>query len=231
MEHSSFTLKQIAHLREVEKKRLQKGMLGLRRDLQDLIRCSDPAYDPFDRIRHDQAKVLWDKGFGRALGFGSFKSYLASIPEIPQDLRADSEHFPILVLVDGRLDLMVIRHLVDIRIRGENVVFRPFDPKKVKTGVRFMRCQHGSGHLNQTIRFYRDSFLENEVGLDIVEGISLYVQYPEIVRYRDRYLANAVSVETPECTAFLGRVFIKVFIGESFDHVPRPHLGCPSRRV
>ncbi|MCI0479515.1 hypothetical protein L0Y59_03140, partial [Candidatus Uhrbacteria bacterium] len=66
--------------------RLTSGGVGMKND------------DP----RAVQAKVLWDKGFGRESGCRSFQDYLATIPEIPPELVDDDPRFPLLVLVDDR---------------------------------------------------------------------------------------------------------------------------------
>ncbi|MDF1497067.1 MAG: hypothetical protein P1P90_03320 [Patescibacteria group bacterium] len=139
-----------------------------------------------------QARILWDKGFGKALGYDDFEHYLASIPPIGTSLFLPNEAFPHLVLVEGRLD---IRRAVDFsgvspitwnhpdgRTVHEYPEGPPRFPKKTNSGVRWMRCSCDIETWELNFSEYSGGFFNRTIGLDAVEGIAFYVQHPHIFK-------------------------------------------------
>lgn len=180
--------------------------------------------------RVSQAKILWDKGFGRESGFDSFDAYLATVPEIPEDLRAEDERFPLLVLVDGRLGLTAACRLAGLAYRGSDSTLESHDSSKAKSGIRWMRCQDGKRNLNRSIRSCRESFVRDGMGLDAIEGVALFVHHPEALCDHCMDLPNAVLAGFRDCAACLGRWIGKPKLDWGRDAVAVPFCGSGSRR-
>jgi len=205
---------------------------GIRDELQELIvRLTAGGEDAkTDDPRVVQAKVLWNKGFGRELGFDLFQSYLATVPEIPDNLQLDDERFPLLVLVDGRVSISKACNFTDLAYLGHDWLFRPHAPDMAKSGIRWMRCQCGWKNRGMSVRTCRESFAKDEVGLDAIEGVALYAQYPEVVNGHHADLPNAVTIDFDGMVATLtGRCHAQELrctcISDAF-----PGLGSASRR-
>lgn len=67
-----------------------------------------------EEIREKQAKKYWEAGFGKALKYSDFESYLASIPEVPEHLKAPDKVFKELILVEPRLSIRQTCQLMGI---------------------------------------------------------------------------------------------------------------------
>lgn len=134
-----------------------------------------------DDPRVFQAKVLWDKGFGRELGIDSFDAYLATIPETSE--RPPVDYLNKLILVDRRVDLVDACRLVGLKYNGSDTTFAPFDPKSAhKHGdVYWMWCQDGRRNRNKKLSVCRAEFAKGEVGLDEFEFTALYAQDPAVI--------------------------------------------------
>lgn len=194
------TTKQIKQLLEID-----HAGSGIRSEVQALITrlTSGGIGSKSDDPRVAQAKRLWDKGFGAALDIDSFESYLSTIFEIPEELKAHDERFPHLVLVDARLGLTRSCQLAGLEYAGDDETFEDFDPKQGKPMGRayWMRCQDGRKNRKKSIKTCRENFTADEHGLTAMEGVALYVQHPEVIKshYLDlpgsvyRGLRNAAS--------------------------------------
>lgn len=103
---------------------LDKGGDGIREELQRFIvglqtKLADEKKVDTEWAR--QAKALYDRGFGRALGFESFEEYLMSIPpdNIPDAARTPGGQNPsgyVMILVDSRLPTVAAGVLAGIAI-------------------------------------------------------------------------------------------------------------------
>jgi len=141
-----------------------------------------------------QVQVLWDKGFGRALGMTSFQEYLATIPEVPK--APPIEYLNRLILVDRRLGFRDGCWSVGLFTSERNSTFISHDlmvEKKLKD-VYWMWCQirHPYDFFglevngpNRGPNDYRRLFKQHprgrEVGLDVIEFAALYAQDPSVV--------------------------------------------------
>lgn len=177
----------MAHLRNSQIKQLieiDEAGSGIRAELQELITrlTSGGIGCKTDDPRKVQAKVLWDKGFGRRSGFDSFDAYLASIPEIPEFPESYAERFPLLVLVDARLTLTQACALAGLRYKGDDETFVDFDAKQArKERVYWMRVQDGHKNRNVSVTTCRRQFAKDELGLVAMEGVALYGQHPAVI--------------------------------------------------
>lgn len=135
-----------------------------------------------ERIR--QARVLWDKGWWDSrLSSSPFETYLNLIPEIPEWLLTEDERFPDLVLVDARLPLTAVCHLLNVRIRNDERAIRDADPEESRTEkIYWMRCQDGRKNWNKSAHACRAEFDHDEYGLTAMEGLAYYVQKPGITQ-------------------------------------------------
>lgn len=174
------TTRQVKQLLEID-----SAGPGIRAEVQELIsRLTSGGVGPkTDDPRKAQAKRLWDKGWGRELGFDSFDAYLETIPELPEELTAHDERFPELVLVDARVSVQAACRLlgIDCCIKDEDLT----DPEDRETAqVSWMRCQNGRRNAGKSVKTCRDEFAENEFGLTATEGLALFAQKPDQCRNR-----------------------------------------------
>lgn len=255
MSDTSFTTDQIVRLREIERARLKRGASGLYEPLKNLIArlesgAADVVVSTDERVR--QAKVLWDKGFGRELLFESFDDYLLSIPQIPEALKTKDEHFSELMLVDARADLERVCDLLCVDYDGDELTFQDIknprsgevcsddgdfsfevfeNLKKPKNkGVYWIRAQDGRKNNGKSVRVCRKHFAEGEVGLTDHEGLAFFVQNPESLKGRGMDLPGSVDcVGVAACLCWfdeLPRLDSKCD-GEEDEH---PNFGAASRR-
>jgi len=133
-------------------------------------------------LRVAQADCLWTKGIVPEDGM-SFSDYLATIPAIPEDVRAYDERFPQLINVDARLGVAKICELLGIEFGGNDQTFTDLDPAKARTEkVYWVRCQDGRKYRDRSVLDCRDAFAPDETGLVVHEGLALFVQNPEAFR-------------------------------------------------
>jgi len=211
-----FTVAHIAQLHEIQKARLKRGLPGIGPELEELIArltkggvaklipSKDINIDPWFSEVIRQVQVLWDKGFGREQGIKDLDSYLSTIPEIPNALRADDERFPLLILVDGRVGITAACRLAGLKYAGDDDTLKPYDAAKARRGIRWMRCQDGRRNRNRSVQNCRQSFAPSEVGLDAIEGVAIYVQRPEVIQDNFMDLPNSVDAESRDDVTFLG---------------------------
>ena len=215
---------------------MRVGGVGLRAEVQGLIvrLTSSGVSIQSDDPREAQTKVLWDKGLGRELGYDSFEAYLATIPDIPEDLRASSERFPELVLVDARPGLVKTCKLLGVSYSGDDRTFANFDPKKAKVEkVYWIRAQDGRKNSGKIVSVCRQQFTEDELGLTVIEGLALFAQNPKGLRNRAMDLPGSVGrggrgyTTCPCLSWFHRRPELFWSCGEDDD----PRYGSASRRV
>ena len=206
---------------------LQEGLLAL------LVRLASD-----ERMR--RAHILWDLGFGQVLGLKHFDAYLKGTdavqgimetPAWPQDFPDYLNHN---VLVDGRVlekvGMKELCRLCDITYGGEDSTFVPHDPVRAKTGLRWMRSQ--DGHRNRNIipnRCRTERFAANEVGLDALEGISLYLQDKGVLTNHVMDLPGSVRADGRGDCAYLVLWGGGPELYWSWDDDPFPGCGSASR--
>ena len=154
---------------------------GIRAEIQALIAqlTLGGVGTKVNDIRVEQAKNLWDKGFGREQGYKSFEDYLLSIPYIPKDLVVDDDNFPNLVLVDARLGIEQTCKLLRVdpySVSDEDSI--SYREENQDERVYWMRAQ--SGWRNRRTNYagakcFRDfERSQSEDGLTANEALALY---------------------------------------------------------
>ena len=195
-----FNNDQILALREIERSRVKKGLPGFHDDIQALIaRYKDGAKvlkssDP----RLVQAKVLWDKGVGRELGFKTFKTYLATIPQIPASLLADDPNLPLLRLVDPRLGISKSCKLIGIKF--EEFGYSDADAiacdsrHETPTEPFWVRAHNGRKNRNRRPDVCRNESKDNLFAMTAMVAIFVWVQDPSIIKEGEHVLDCPGSV-------------------------------------
>lgn len=179
-----FDLDHVAQLREIQKARLKNGEPGIGREVEELIRrlTSGGVAGKSDNLRTIQAKRLWDLGVGRELGFADFAAFLAMTPKVPPLLCLPDEKFPLLVLVEPRLPLKMLCVLGNVDFDGDDNTFQPWDARCMRQRQPYwIRMQDGRKNRGRSVADCRESFARNECGLTALEGVSAYLQHPEVV--------------------------------------------------
>ncbi len=176
-----FTTDQMSRLREIEKARVRQGQEGLRAEIQELIDRLSRGPSRLDlklgMLRKEQAQKLWDHGWDKDT-YESFEQYLATIPQIPQELLPD-EHFKYLVLVDRRTPLKRAAQYLNVKLNGGGDNYVNVDPHGLRSEqVYWMKCQDGTNaNYSKTVRECREKVLKpNETGLTLFEGLSWFAQ-------------------------------------------------------
>lgn len=176
-----FNIAQVAQLHEIQRARLKRGLPGLGPEIQELIvklQGAEPQKkeelktpDTWERMRRKQAKLLWERGFGDHRL--RFRDFLATIPEVPEALRAENERFPHLVLVDGKsMTVDRICELASVKMRVGEIISHVVE-------VRWMRCNLGK-HFDG-IDVSSAKLADDEVGFDAKEALALFIQYPKLM--------------------------------------------------
>jgi len=123
-----------------------------------------------------------EPGIGHELDFPSFEKYLATIPKIPPQLRLPDKDFPLLVLVESRLPLKRLCACGNIDFDGSDKTFELWNALHSNPEVPFwIRMQDGRQNRNRSVVDCRHNFAKNELGLTVLEAVSAYIQYPEVV--------------------------------------------------
>ena len=234
-----FSNDQILALREIERSRVKKGLPGFHDDIQALIaRYKDGAKvlkssDP----RLIQAKVLWDKGFGRELGFKTFKSYLATIPMIPVSLLADDPNLPLLRLVDPRLGIAKACKLFGIKF--EELGYSDADAvicdarHETPTEPFWVRAHDGRKNRSRRPDVCRDECKDKIFVMTAMVAIMTWVQDPSIIKQGEHVLDCPGSVPR---SARGSCAFLRVWVGEVKLDLLRiaggafPHYGAGAFR-
>ncbi|MBI4143093.1 hypothetical protein HY480_04435 [Candidatus Uhrbacteria bacterium] len=231
------SLDQITQLRELERARAKRDGIGYEEEFQAFlgrlksggVGTPDPArarkrsrgtkFPPRDPRIIQQAKRLWDKGWGDASwwvdprgdtrGAKSFSEYLDSIPDIPQFPAAWDARFPHLVLVDRRAIIVETCWMLNVDFNGDSETLVPYDPATAPTSsVYWMRAQHGKSNWCREPNDCRTEFASrgDELGLDALEGLALYAQFPDLLKIDTAMdLPSSVRAGDRDCFAYLGR--------------------------
>lgn len=192
-------------------------------------------------IRETQARRLYELRFGEVLGCTSFEDYLdgtdvvEAVPQIPNFPEMQVRLFGRegVYLIDGRVvekvGLAEYCKLLGLVYTGNDDTFESHDPKRAKTGVRWMLGQDGFRNRGRKPNDCRELFQPFEVGMDVVEGASVYALNPKAIEGHYLDLPGSVHREDRGFCAFLG-----VFDGEpglhwSWDGYSPPECGSASR--
>jgi hypothetical protein len=191
---------------------IDKKKDGIGEHVQELIRrlTSGGVAGKSDDIRVAQAKRYWDLGVGRELDFPSFKAYLASIPEIPEALKAADASYPNLVLVETRIGLKRLCDLGNIAFEGNDETFVAYDDRHAEfTQPTWIRIQDGRKNRNRSVKDCRKTFAIDELGLTALQGVCSYLQHSTVVtdlNLSDGHvmdLSGSVPRDDRGCAAYL----------------------------
>jgi hypothetical protein len=183
---------------------------GFRRQFQAFIRglsqggvegskTSAKVARRLETLRRAQAQRYWDfqVEFGSAWisGYESFEDYLATIPEVSTWLQEDDRDFPLLVLVETRYSLRRLCLFAGVQFDGDDDTFVACDDRHREfTKPTWIRVQEGRRNRGQAACNCRKSFGQNELGLTALQGVCLYVQYPQAVSEVTQPGAHAMSL-------------------------------------
>jgi hypothetical protein len=93
--------------------------------------------------------------------------------------------------VDGRLDVEKACGLAGLINTCEELVYVSKSPARSMSGIRWMRCQYTRATPGGSFDEVRMSMNLDEIGLDAIEGIALFVQIPGVLDERSLDLVNA----------------------------------------
>lgn len=178
----SLTPSLIAELIHVEEKRKEQGLPGIYADIRYAIDVLSEGKSLAEQAdpRTLQARILFEKGWGKELGFSDFETYLKSIPMVPDSLVQSSETFPFLVLVDAHITALRASELLGVQIKGNHQT--PDMAALRTTGATYwIRCQDGSKNRGMSTAEAVQNFLPGEQGLNEIEGLSLLAQHSDII--------------------------------------------------
>lgn len=223
-------------LMEVEDQREQ----GLGPMIQEfIVRLVSGGLARSEVARVLQAKVLWDLGFGGALGLGSSKQYLNGtdavepIPALPVWPAVYPSHLKRNVLVDKRVleqvGLSEVCRLSRVKFSGNDNTLVPHKPEQTKSGIYWMRAQDGRRYHRVSPRLCRtEHFAACEVGQEAFEGLSLFVQ-DRGVKQHIMDLPGSVLAERRNCCAHLFIMHDRPRLGWSPDCSGTWNNGSASR--
>lgn len=230
--HKLFGDRQVRQLREIQKARLKWENIGIHDEVQELIdRLTSggvgcpKGQSPFEV----QSKVLWDKGWGRELGFKKIDQYRKSletdglIVEPPRPAGMPNhlnrlvlwDRRPLLVKKEGTKGRMIERispvttcRLCGIAYGGDDDTFIQHEATpEIVVPVRWVWCQDGRMHRHRRPRDCRQSFVRPEVGAEALTGLFAYVQDPAVIGGDDDHvmdLPGSVLRGVPSSCACLG---------------------------
>ena len=135
--------------------------------------------------REVQAYQLFHK-FGKILGYENFQSYLADVPEIPKWPETHARAFSENALVDTRVlhkvGLKEFCKIVGLHFYAQNEDFVLLHPVEIASEkIEWIRFQDGFRNAHLVISNYDKFFAPYEKGLNIVEGMCVFVQNAYVV--------------------------------------------------
>jgi hypothetical protein len=224
---------------EIQADRLQRGEPGIGPDVEDLIHRlrSGAVAGKTDDPREAQAKRYWDLGVGAALGSTSFPEYLASIPEIPEALKADDASFPFLVLVETRIGVKRLCALGNIAFDGNDETFVAHNKRHAEfTTPTWIRIQDGRRNRNRSVKDCRKTLAEHERGLTALQGVCAYLQHSAVVSEVTEDDAHVMDLSGSVRRGFRGSAAYLVVhggrakLGWDWSVTAVPEYGSASRR-
>lgn len=210
---------------------IQEGALDPNKvcaSLRSIIEGSDMTIDLAD-CRVTQAKVFWNAGFGRKLGYVTFRAYLKTIPEIPVWPEKWGDHFDRIVLVDRRPGITKMCRLLHVAYNGNNNTFIPFPLGLKAERVYWINYQDGRRNHDESPRVCRRSFFDFERGLSAQEGLAAYAQDRNVLQDHTMDLPGSICRDFYSYCAFLGIVDGVPRLDEGmdqFDHSGRGSTTC-----
>jgi hypothetical protein len=188
-----------------------------------------------EAVRIAQAKRLYELGFGKALGYASFGAYLKSVPPIPnwsaQQLRIFGAGN--VWLVDGRVvekvGLSQYCKIAGVFPGCQLGAFVPYKIHEHKTGIRWMIGQDGYRNWCRSAKEWREWTVGPEVGMDVAEGVAVFIQDQDVIFKHTLILSGSASLESPLLTAFLGYVAGSPCVFQGFEDGRESNFGVASR--
>lgn len=204
------TLEQYLHLGSM----IKAGELD-RQSVQAIIegRLATPSAPS---IREEQARRLYELKFGDVLGVKTFEAYLdgtdaiEAVPQIPNFPEVQMRLFGRegIWLVDGRVaekvGLTGYLRLVGLAYGGTDDTFESHDPKRAKSGVRWMIGQDGFRNRGRKPNDCRELFQPIEIGMDCIEGAGVYAQNSKVIENHWMDLPGSVRRGNRGRCAYLG---------------------------
>ena len=191
------------------------GVAGSSTSKKKAVQGKGPDAD----LRTQQAKLLWDKRFGKTLGYNMFEAYLETIPEPPERPTDLPDYLDKLILVDARIactkdedgksfkfgGLVKVCELLGVIFNGNNSTFEPHTPEHVREeDVYWMWCQDGKRNLGKNVQTCRKEFEKNEIGLDAMQGLALFAQNRKVLQDHYVDLPSSVHCGSRGYFAYLG---------------------------
>lgn len=138
---------------------------------------SEPIH-PIERLTTQIIQLAIPKALGL-----TEQAYRSSLPQPASDSEAAALGFDLLVLVEPRVDFWIqLQHANIANYLSPEVL--PDPVRSVTTRAYWLQVEAGKRHLGRTVREAEAAFLPGERGLTALEGVSLIVQYPEILEVR-----------------------------------------------
>ncbi len=159
--------------------------------------------------REVQAYQLFHK-FGKILGYENFQSYLADVPEIPKWPETHARAFSENALVDTRVlhkvGLKEFCKIVGLHFYAQNEDFIPTHPFECASErIEWIRFQDGFRNAHLVISNYEKFFAPYEKGMDIVEGICVFIQNACVVNNQYTMgLPGSIKSGSPDEIASMG---------------------------
>lgn len=181
-ESDSLTPALLAELIHTEERRKQAGFPGIYSDIRyaiDVLNSGESLTENGNQ-KTVQARNLYEAGWGKALGFSDFESYLKTIPPVPDSLQNSSDEFPLLILVDARVAVTNACQLLGVVLKGNHQTHQ-MAALRTTGQVYWIRCQAGEKNLGISTSEAITHFAYNEQGLNEIEGLSLMAQHPSLM--------------------------------------------------
>ncbi|MDP3685478.1 MAG: hypothetical protein Q8R32_01455 [bacterium] len=193
MSRDLFGLSHIRQLDEIQNARLRKTGEGIGREVQVLIdQLTSGGVAPLGDIRVTQAKVLWNRGWGRERGITTFEEYLNSIPLAPERPAGMPNCFrPVLWDLfplfrekgkTPRVSITKACQLLGVAFSGDDETFVNHEATpEITDPVYWVWCQGGRRNRGKAPRDCRKVFTPPEVSLEAIGGLFLYAQDPTVI--------------------------------------------------
>lgn len=175
-----------------------------------------------------QAKHLWDRGFGRELGFTDFAAYLAGIPRIPKPLRARRRAFPLLCLADPRLGLSKSCSLLGIGFNSfvcTDADVMPYNDRHLTPMEPFwFRFTAPGTNMGRRPSACRDEFFaKGNFAGTAMTGIMAYTYHPTLIEEGTRTLDLPGSRHRRNTRS----AYLEVWHGGPMLSLDRPNIADP----